>query len=135
MGDAAMEVVRSAKLFDHSIVRPDAAHGEVARFAETAARLGTATLTVPPHYVQFAAGALRGSGVLVGTVVGFPHGNERPSMKEYQAKAVLDLGAEEIDMVRIVQRLTAGAVKGGGGADVRVVALPKPLIGKRISSS
>lgn len=27
-----MEVVRFAKLFDHSIVRPDATHAEVARF-------------------------------------------------------------------------------------------------------
>ena len=54
-----MEVLRFARLFDHSIVRPDATHAEVARCAETAARLGTATLTVQPHYVQFAAGALR----------------------------------------------------------------------------
>jgi hypothetical protein len=27
MSDAAMEVLRFAKLFDHSIVRPDATHG------------------------------------------------------------------------------------------------------------
>jgi deoxyribose-phosphate aldolase len=40
---------------------------------------------------------LRGSGVLVGTVVGFPHGNETPTMKVYQAREVLDLGADEID--------------------------------------
>lgn len=103
-----MEVVGFAKLFDHSIVRPDATHAEVAQFAETAASLGTATLTVQPHYVRFAAGALRDSGVLVGTVVGFPHGNETPSMKEYQAKAVLDLGAEEIDMVMNIPALRNG---------------------------
>jgi hypothetical protein len=30
MGVAAMEVVRFAKLFDHSIVRPDATQDEVA---------------------------------------------------------------------------------------------------------
>jgi deoxyribose-phosphate aldolase len=108
MWDAAMEVVGFAKLFDHSIVRPDATRAEVARFAETAARLGTATLTVQPHYVRLAAGALRGSGVLVGTVVGFPHGNETPSMKEYQAKEVLDLGAEEIDMVMNIPALRNG---------------------------
>src|SRR5262245_63671125 len=94
-----MELRRFAKLFDHSIVRPDATRSEVARFADTAARLGSATLTVQPHYIRFAAARLRGSGVLVGTVVGFPHGNETPSMKLYQAKEVLDLGADEIDMV------------------------------------
>jgi deoxyribose-phosphate aldolase len=108
MSDAAMEVLHFAKLFDHSIVRPDATHAEVVRCAETAVRLGTATLTVQPHYVQFAADALRDSDVLVGTVVGFPHGNETPSMKEYQAKEVLDLGAEEIDMVMNIPALKNG---------------------------
>src|SRR5437773_1890465 len=108
MLDAAVEVLRFAKLFDHSIVRPDATLAEVARFAETAVKLGTATLTVQPHYVRFAAGALRDSGVLVGTVVGFPHGNETPSMKEYQAREVLELGAEEIDMVMNIPALRNG---------------------------
>jgi deoxyribose-phosphate aldolase len=108
MRNAAMEVLRFAKLFDHSIVRPDATRSEVARCAETAARLGTASLTVQPHYVPFAAGALRDTGVLVGTVVGFPHGNETPSMKESQAREVLALGAEEIDMVMNIPALKNG---------------------------
>jgi deoxyribose-phosphate aldolase len=43
--------------------------------------------------------------VLVGSVVGFPHGNETPAMKEYQARAVLDLGAREIDMVMNIPAL------------------------------
>jgi deoxyribose-phosphate aldolase len=103
-----MERSAFAKLFDHSIVRPDATRAEVGRFADTAAGLGTATLTVQPHYIPFAAERLRGSGVLVGTVVGFPHGNETPSMKEYQAKEVLDLGAEEIDMVMNIPALKNG---------------------------
>lgn len=100
-----MAITAFAKLFDHSIVRPDATRAEVGQFAETAARLGTATLTVQPHYIRFAAEQLRGSGVLVGTVVGFPHGNETPSMKLYQAREVLELGAEEIDMVMNIPAL------------------------------
>lgn len=127
-----MENRRFAKLFDHSIVRPDATREDVCRFAETAVRLRTATLTVQPHYVRFAAGLLRGSGVLLGTVVGFPHGNETPSMKEYQAKTVLDLGAEEIDMVMNIPALKngeepifmediEGVVKASGGRIVKVI--------------
>jgi deoxyribose-phosphate aldolase len=103
-----MDVARFAKLFDHSIVRPDASRAEVDQFADTALRLGTATLTVQPHYIRFAAERLRGSGVLVGTVVGFPHGNDTPSMKRYQAQEVLDLGAEEIDMVMNIPALKNG---------------------------
>ena len=127
-----MDAIGFAKLFDHSIVRPDASRAEVARFAETAVRLGTATLTVQPHYVRFASEQLRGSGVLVGTVVGFPHGNETPSMKVYQAREVLDLGAEEIDMVMNIPALknreTAlfvrdieGVVRAAEGKTVKVI--------------
>ena len=127
-----MDVRRFARLFDHSIVRPDATDGEVGRFAETAARLGTATLTVQPHYVRWAASRLRGTGVLVGTVVGFPHGNETPSMKRYQASEVIDLGAEEIDMVMNIPALkngerelfirdVAGVVQVAAGRRVKVI--------------
>jgi len=115
-----------AKLFDHSIVRPDATRADVARSIDTAARLGTATLTVQPHYVRLAVEQLRGSGVLVGTVVGFPHGNETPSMKVYQAREVLELGAQEIDMVMNIPALKNGEaalfigdVEGEIGADRR----------------
>ncbi len=130
--DAEDLKAKFAKLFDHSIVRPDAAREEVLRFAETAVRLRTATLTVQPHYIRFAAEQLRHSGVLVGTVVGFPHGNETPSMKAYQAKTVLDLGAEEIDMVMNIPALKngeeelfrqdiAGVVRAGDGVKVKVI--------------
>lgn len=104
----AAKVATFAKLFDHSVIRPDVTQHEVASGAEVAARLRTATLTVQPHYIRFAAPFLKGTGVLLGTVVGFPHGNETPEMKEYQAKTVLDLGAEEIDMVMNIPALKNG---------------------------
>jgi deoxyribose-phosphate aldolase len=127
-----MVVTSFAKLFDHSIVRPDATRAQVAEFAETAATLGTATLTVQPHYIRFASSALLGSGVLVGTVVGFPHGNETPGMKAHQAKEVLELGAEEIDMVMNIPALKngeaevfiqdiAGVIRAAGGKTVKVI--------------
>jgi deoxyribose-phosphate aldolase len=132
LGLVSMDATSFAKLFDHSIVRPNATQAEVAQFAETAARLGTATLTVQPHYIRFAAEQLRGSGVPVGTVVGFPHGNETPSMKVFQAQEVLDLGADEIDMVMNIPALknreealfiedVAGIVKAGAGRTVKVI--------------
>lgn len=97
-----------AKLFDHSIVRPNATRAEVIQFGETAARLGTATLTVQPHYIPLAVELLRGTDVLVGTVVGFPHGNETPAIKQYEAEHVLGLGAQEIDMVMNIPALLNG---------------------------
>jgi len=121
-----------AKLFDYSIVRPDATREVVLRFAQTAARIGTATLVVQPHYIRLAAEQLRGTGVLLGTVVGFPHGNETPAMKHYQTQVVMDLGAQEIDMVMNIPALKngeealfiediAGVVRGAAGAKVKVI--------------
>jgi deoxyribose-phosphate aldolase len=126
------EVTGFAKLFDHSIIRPDATREQVRQFAETAARLRTASLTVQPHYISYALDLLRGSGVLLGTVIGFPHGNETPAMKEYQAKQVIDLGAEEIDMVMNIPALKndeesvfirdiQGVVRAADGRKVKVI--------------
>jgi deoxyribose-phosphate aldolase len=65
-------------------------------------------------------------------VVGFPHGNETPSMKVYQAREVLDLGAEEIDMVMNIPALknretdlfirdVEGVVRAAEGKTVKVI--------------
>lgn len=127
-----MDAFAFAKLFDHSIVRPDATRADVARFAEVAVTVRAATLTVQPHYIRFAAPLMAGSGVLLGTVVGFPHGNETPSMKAYQAREVLDLGAEEIDMVMNIPALKnseeavfmqdiEGVVRAAEGVVVKVI--------------
>jgi deoxyribose-phosphate aldolase len=127
-----MDTAQFAKLFDHSVVRPDATRELVEASAATAVRLGTATLTVQPHYIELARELLRGSGVLLGTVVGFPHGNETPSVKEYQAKEALDRGAREIDMVMNIPALkngekelfvrdVQGVVRAANGATVKVI--------------
>jgi len=128
----SMKVSTFAKLFDHSILRPDATQHEVLRAAETAVRLNTATLTVQPCYIRLAAGVLNRSGVLVGTVIGFPHGNETASMKEYQTNAARDFGAEEFDMVMNIPALKnsdrsaffadiEGVVRAAQGATVKVI--------------
>lgn len=127
-----MDVKSFTRLFDHSILRPHATRAEVAQAAATAARLGTATLTVQPYYIPFAVEQLKGSGVPVGTVVGFPHGNETPSMKAYAAREVIDLGAQEIDMVMNIAALkngeqelftqdVAGVVQAAQGKTVKVI--------------
>src|SRR5215471_18911222 len=103
-----MKIETFAKLFDHSIIRPDATRDEVLNGAKTARKLETASLTVQGHYIRLAAESLRASNVLVGTVVGFPHGNETPAVKEYQARNALELGAQEFDMVMNIPALRNG---------------------------
>ena len=127
-----MKISNFTKLFDHSVVRPNTTRAEVLKAADTALRLDTATLTVQPHYIRLAVEQLKGSGVLVGTVVGFPQGNETPDMKAFQANAVMDLGAQEIDMVMNIPALLngeqelflddiRGVVQAARGAKVKVI--------------
>jgi len=127
-----MKIPTMAKLFDHSILRPDATRREVVGFAETAVRLKTASLMLQPCNLRFAAEVLKGSGVLLASVIGFPHGNETATMKEYQAREVLRLGAEEIDMVMNIPALKnnekslffadiEGVVRAAQGFQVKVI--------------
>jgi deoxyribose-phosphate aldolase len=127
-----MKAATFAKLFDHSIVRPDATIADVEQFAQTAIAAHTATLTVQPHYIPLARALLEASDVLLGTTVGFPHGNETPAMKAYQARMVLDSGAQEIDMVMNIPALRnceekvfrediTGVVRAAEGVVVKVI--------------
>jgi deoxyribose-phosphate aldolase len=70
--------------------------------------------------------ALAGSGVLVGTVVGFPHGASTSAVKAVEAERALDDGAVELDMV-----LPIGWLRSGEDAYVHddvaaVVAVARP---------
>ena len=61
-----------------------------------------------------AAARLRGSGVTVACVVGFPLGASTPEIKTMEARRALRDGAREIDMV-----INIGALRGGDHALVR----------------
>jgi deoxyribose-phosphate aldolase len=127
-----MKIATIGKLFDHSILRPDATRDAIVSFAEMAVKLKTASLMLQPCNLQFAADVLKGSGMLLASVIGFPHGNETPSMKEFQTKEVVGLGAEEIDMVmnipafknndkRVFLTDIEGVVRAAKGFKVKVI--------------
>jgi deoxyribose-phosphate aldolase len=58
--------------------------------------------------VTLAAAELSGSGVLVGTVVGFPHGSTTTATKAAETAELVAEGADEIDMVLHIGRLRGG---------------------------
>ncbi|MEV4637103.1 deoxyribose-phosphate aldolase [Actinoplanes sp. NPDC049548] len=97
-----------AKMIDHSLLRPELTTAEVRLGCEVAARRGTASVCVRPVDVELAVAALAGSGVLVGTVAGFPHGSTTTAVKVAETRALVEAGADEIDMVLAVGRLRGG---------------------------
>ncbi len=58
-----------------------------------------ASVCVNPAHVAACAGLLRGTGVAVCTVVGFPLGATTTEVKAFEARQACERGAREIDMV------------------------------------
>jgi deoxyribose-phosphate aldolase len=97
-----------AKTIDHSLLRPEMTEAEVQSGCELAARYQVASVCVKPCHVRLAARLLEGSGVAVGTVVGFPHGSSTTFVKVAEAKDALANGARELDMVLNIGELRSG---------------------------
>jgi deoxyribose-phosphate aldolase len=88
-----------AKRIDHSLLGPALGHAELASGCELAARYGVASVCIKPYGVALAAGILKGSGVEVGTTIGFPHGGHLTLVKVFEAQQAMADGATELDMV------------------------------------
>jgi len=101
-------VLDLAKMIDHSLLHPTMTDAQLDAGCALAARYDVATVCVKPYYVPRAAELLRGTNVLVCSVIGFPHGNSHTSIKILEAELAIREGAKEIDMVANAGRLLGG---------------------------
>jgi deoxyribose-phosphate aldolase len=88
-----------AKTIDHSLLHPTMTDQDLADGCKLAARYGVASVCLKPYAVKRAVEWLQGSGVIVGCVIGFPHGNSLTEVKRYETELACRDGAAEIDMV------------------------------------
>ncbi len=102
-----------ANMIDHTLLKPDASRSDIEKLCREAAEFHFATVCVNPVWVATAARLLRGSGVGVCSVVGFPLGATTADVKNYETRRAIFDGATEIDMV-----INVGALK---SADLRTV--------------
>lgn len=97
-----------AKMIDHSLLHPTMTDREMEEGCRLAAKYGVASVCIKPYAVKRAAELLRGSGVAVGAVIGFPHGNSTTESKRYETQLACQDGAVEIDMVINVGKALSG---------------------------
>jgi deoxyribose-phosphate aldolase len=94
-----------AKMIDHSLLRPELTEAEVRSGCQLAAEFDVATVCVKPCDVHVANEELKGTDVLVTTVIGFPHGSNLTEVKVFEAKLAIEQGCKELDMVLNIGRL------------------------------
>jgi len=88
-----------AKMIDHSLLHPTMDDRVLKDGIELAKKYDVASVCIKPYAVKMAAEMLAGTDVMVGTVIGFPHGNSRVDVKVFETERAIEDGAVEIDMV------------------------------------
>src|SRR5712692_1499719 len=97
-----------AKMIDHSLLHPTMTDEELEDGCRLAAKYGVASVCIKPYAVKRAAALLKGTGVFVGCVIGFPHGNSATESKRYETELACQDGADEIDMVINIGKALSG---------------------------
>ena len=88
-----------AKMIDHSLLHPTMTDEILRNECEVAKEYNVASVCIKPYAVKMASEYLKGTDVLVGTVIGFPHGSNTVEVKAFETKKAIEDGAVEIDMV------------------------------------
>ncbi|HKS38030.1 MAG TPA: deoxyribose-phosphate aldolase [Verrucomicrobiae bacterium] len=96
------------KMIDHSLLNPAMTDQELEDGCRLAAKYGVASVCIKPYAVKRATEWLQETGVLVGAVIGFPHGNSCTESKRYETELACQDGAAEIDMVINIGKALSG---------------------------
>jgi deoxyribose-phosphate aldolase len=95
-------------MIDHSLLHPTLTDRELEAGCRLAARYRVASVCIKPYFVKEAVRLLKGTGVKVGAVIGFPHGSSTTEIKRAETEAACRDGATEIDMVINIGKALSG---------------------------
>ena len=104
-----------ANCIDHTFLKAAGDEDAVRKLCREAKKYRFACAMVNPVQVPLAAHCLKNSGIRVGTVIGFPLGQNVPEVKNYEAVVAVDDGALDLDFVLDIRKLKTAA----GSAAVR----------------
>ena len=88
-----------AGYIDSTLLKAEAGKKEIETLCKEAVRYGFKSVCVNPCWVEFCSKLLRGSGVKVCSVIGFPLGASTISVKSFEAAEAAGNGADELDAV------------------------------------
>jgi deoxyribose-phosphate aldolase len=91
---------------DYTLLKQEASAREIKKLCDEAVRYRFKTVFVNQCRAAQACEELKNTGIVVGTVVGFPLGASLTKVKCFEAESAINAGAGEIDMV-----INIGAIK------------------------
>jgi len=132
MENSQYTLAQVAKTIDSALLKPEMTIEEVIAGCAMAKKYHVASICCRPADVALVAHELKGSDVLVGTVIGFPHGSSSTKVKVFETALAVEEGAVEIDMVINIGYLKsemydevrdeiAAVVKAAAGYPVKVI--------------
>jgi deoxyribose-phosphate aldolase len=96
------------RLIDHTDLRPDATHEDLARLCDEAVRHHFRMVAVNQVQSAFCAARLAGTDVHTGAAISFPLGQTSVASKVFDTRDALAQGADEIDYVVNLTEVKAG---------------------------
>ena len=105
---ASVSALEIAKMIDHSLLHPTMDDAILKEGCELARKYNVASVCIKPYAVKMAVEILKGSDVMVGTVIGFPHGSNTVEVKVIETERAIEDGAVEIDMVVNIGKVLSG---------------------------
>lgn len=105
------DTINYANTIDHTLLAADATEDHIAKLCSEAKQHQFYAVCVNSGYVPYVAAQLAGSTVKVCSVIGFPLGASLTSAKVFEAKAAIEAGAQEIDMVINLGWLKSGHIE------------------------
>ena len=97
-----------ASSIDHTLLKPDASREQILTVCSEAVEYSFKSVCVNPVWVSTVRTAVKDSGVLTCSVIGFPLGASTTEIKVLEAQGAVADGADEIDMVINIAAARAG---------------------------
>jgi deoxyribose-phosphate aldolase len=110
-GSDRMSQLELAGYIDHTLLKPDAIEPQFEQLCNEAVSYKFKSVCVNSSWVPFVAKKLRGTGVVICSVIGFPLGGMDTRSKAFEARSAISSGATELDMVINVGALKSGNLK------------------------
>lgn len=100
-----------AKYIDHTLLKPDSTAEQFDQLCKEALMYKFKSVCVNSSWVSYVSKKLRGSDIIVCSVVGFPLGGMDSRSKAFETQNAIENGAKEIDMVINIGALKSGNLK------------------------